>query len=279
MIGATFDGSYGANPAVNYERYFVPAIGGPLAKDLVHRMELRPTDRVLDVACGTGIVARLAASGDDPPASVAGLDPNGAMLDVARSAASPSARIAWHEAPAEQMPVPDASFDVVACQMGLQFMEDRGAAMLEMRRVLADEGRLWLGLPGPVGGVFEPLADALERHVGPPAAGFVRKVFSLHENDEIERLFRDAEFDDVQVEATDWNLALPPAQEFLWQYVFSTPLAGQVSKAGADAREALERDVLDAWRSFERDGRLRHDLRYVVASGTSRSLKKGSAPR
>lgn len=98
MSRASFDESYGANPAENYERFFVPAIGEPLARDLVDRMGIRSTDRVLDVACGTGIVARLAARTADVPSSVAGLDPNAAMLAVARTVTPASAAIEWQEA-------------------------------------------------------------------------------------------------------------------------------------------------------------------------------------
>lgn len=267
MSGASFDESYGANPAENYERFFVPAIGEPLARDLVGRMGIRSTDRVLDVACGTGIVARLAARAAEGPASVAGLDPNAAMLAVARTVTPTSGAIEWYEAPAERMPLPDGSFDVVVCQMGLEFMADPPAAMGEMRRVLADEGRLWVTLPGPAPGIFAALARAMERHVGPQAAGFVTRVFSLHDLGDIDGLLRGAGLRDVTVEATVRELELPPARAFLWQYIHSTPLVGPVSQASAEARVALEREVLAAWEEFEVGGVLRHELRLVVGTG------------
>lgn len=100
------------------------------------------------------------------------------------------------------MPFPDASFDVVVCQMGLQFMADQPAAMGEMWRVLADGGRLWLSLPGPATGIFADLATAMERHIGPHAEGFVSKVFSLHDIGDIEGLIHGAGFRNVAVEAT-----------------------------------------------------------------------------
>ena len=73
--------SYGGSATENYERYFVPAIGGPLAEQLVAAAALRPGERVLDVACGTGVVARLAADRVDPAGSVAGADVNTGMLE------------------------------------------------------------------------------------------------------------------------------------------------------------------------------------------------------
>ena len=107
------------NPAVNYERYSVPAIGAPLAEDLVRAAALRPGQRVLDVACGTGVVARLAAQQVEVDGTVAGLDINPGMVAVARSETAPEMPVEWHEASADSMPFPDESVDVVLCQMGL----------------------------------------------------------------------------------------------------------------------------------------------------------------
>ncbi len=268
MSHARFDESYGTNPAENYERFFVPVIGEPLAKALVSRADVQQNDRVLDVACGTGIVARLLSQTPDARGVLAGLDPNESMLAVAEAMTSPSAKIEWYQAAAEEMPLPAESFDVVLCQMGLQFMADRAAALMEMKRVLSDEGRLLLSVPGPIAGFFAALASALERHVSPQAAGFVRQVFALHDVDELEQLMRDAGFVDVIVEVEDHDLGLPPPHEFLWQYIHSTPLAAVVSQTGADPLAALETEVLKSSAEFVREGVLEHSQRLVVASGT-----------
>lgn len=118
----------GAGPA-NYEKYFVPAIGAPLARDLVAAADLRPGERVLDVACGTGVITRLAAAQVGPTGAVAGLDVNPGMLAVARSATPGDTSIEWYETSAEAMPLADASFDIVLCQMGLQFIVDKVRAL------------------------------------------------------------------------------------------------------------------------------------------------------
>ena len=114
---------YAAGAAQNYEDHFVPAIGTPFARRLLATAKLAPGERVLDVACGTGLVARLAAEAVGPQGTVAGLDPTPGMLQLAR-AVSPDG-IDWYEAPAEAMPLPDAAFDVVLCSMGLQFLSTR----------------------------------------------------------------------------------------------------------------------------------------------------------
>ena len=258
--------SYTGSPPSNYERYFVPAIGAPLATDLVRLAALRPGERVLDVACGTGVVARLASEQVGSAGAVAGLDVTPGMLAVARSATPPGASIEWHEASADAMPFPDESFDVVLCQMGLQFMPDRSAALREMRRVLARGGRLALNVPGPTPRLFEILHDELAHHLGDEAAGFVSQVFSLHDTAETEDLLRDAGFHDVSVRSGTRSLDLPAPEEFLWQYMLGTPLAGAVANVDDERRAALERDVVGRWQEVM-DGRgLALDVRLVEAT-------------
>ena len=104
---------YGGNAAENYERYFVPTIGIPFATILLDAAGLHRGEHVLDLACGTGVVTRLAAERVGPTGAVAGLDINPAMLSVARTVPTSGAPIEWHEASAESLPLADGSFDIV----------------------------------------------------------------------------------------------------------------------------------------------------------------------
>jgi SAM-dependent methyltransferase len=266
MTEQHFGKAYAGSPPENYERFFVPSIGEPLAIDLVNLAALRPGERVLDVACGTGVVARLASEQVGDTGTVAGLDLNPGMLAVARTATPPGMRIEWHEASAEAMPMPDASFDVVLCQMGLQFVPDKSAALQEIRRVLAPGGRLLFNVPGPTPPLFKVMGEALARQMGAEAAGFVDHVFSLHDAAEIQELVAGAGFHDVSVAADTKLLRLPPPEEFLWQYVHSTPLAGAVAHVEDDRRRLLERDVVAGWREFVNDSSLDLLVRSVVAT-------------
>jgi ubiquinone/menaquinone biosynthesis C-methylase UbiE len=266
MAKQHFGKTYGGNAPENYERFFVPAIGAPLATDLIRLAALRPGERVLDVACGTGVVARLAARQVGATGTVAGLDVNPGMLAVARSITSPGTSIEWYEASTESMPLPAEAFDVVLCQLSLQFMSDKLAALQEMRRVLVHGGRMFLNVSGPAGRIFAVLAEAMERHISPEAAGFVRQVFSLNDTSELQRLTSDASFRDVAVQANAEMLRLPPPKEFLWQYVHSTPLAGMVAKVDEEERAALERDVVAEWQDFEVDGAMTCQQRIVVVT-------------
>jgi ubiquinone/menaquinone biosynthesis C-methylase UbiE len=216
------------------------------------------------VACGTGVVARLAAERVGPGGAVAALDVNPSMLSAARAIPSSGAAIQWYETSAEAMPLPDRAFDVILCQLGLQFVADKKAALQEMRRVLVPGGRVLVSVPPP-NAFFDVLDDALARHVGDEAAGFVRMVFSLSVAPAIEELFRDAGFDDVAVRTYSKRLRLPGARDFLWQYVHSTPLTGMLSNLDPARVAALEQDVVSGWQSWSDAGGMSYDQGMHVA--------------
>lgn len=259
-----FGRKYGTNAAENYERFFVPSIGRPVADELMIAAGLRPEERVLDVACGTGVVARLAA--ERTGVAVAGLDLNPGMLEVAKSVTPEDLRIGWHESSVDSMPFPDEAFDVVLCQMSLQFFPDKLLALREVRRVLCTTGRLLLNTPGRMHWLFEIMDGALERHVGPQASGFLRAVFSLGDTHEIAALLTSAGFNDVDVQATTVGLDLPPPDEFLWQYLYATPLGEAISKMDDQSLGALERDVVDQAASFAKGGTPNSQQEMVTAT-------------
>ena len=267
MTQHVYSKSYGGTVAENYQRFFVPTIGAPVAEDLIDVAGLAPGERVLDVACGTGVVTRLAAERVGTAGTVAGLDVNPGMLAVARSETPSDMSIDWYEASAESMPLPDESFDVVLCQMGLQFIPGKLAALREMRRVLDTGGRAFITVPGPKPPVFAIMTDALARHLSPEAASFGDLVFSMHDVDELTELMRSAGFRQVDVEAKPKTLRLPAPADFLWQYIHSTPLAEAAAQAGDRKRDALEHDVCAQWQEFVVDGSM--SLRMGMTTATA----------
>lgn len=259
--------AYGGNAAENYERFFVPVIGGPLARELVRTAGLQPGERVLDVACGTGVVTRLAAERVAPDGTVAGLDVNPGMLAVAQPLASSApVPIRWYETSAEAMPLPDAAFDVVLCQLALMFMPDKRAALREMYRVLEPGGRAFITVPSPTR-FFNVMDDAVAERIGAEAAAFVKLVFSLNDRAEIEQLVSGAGFREVSVRTSATTFHLPAPADFLWQYVQSTPLMEPIAEAGDDVRAALERDVVAGWRPWVADGGLAYEQPITLATG------------
>jgi ubiquinone/menaquinone biosynthesis C-methylase UbiE len=235
-----------------YEKELVPAIFAPWAPLVIDLAHPQQGDRVLDVACGTGIIARTVADWVGPTGAVVCVDLNPAMLKVARTLWSrcshSGAQVEWQEASANKLPFPNASFNVVCCQLGLQFFADRPAALREMRRVLAPGGRLavmvWRGIDESPG--FAMLAEALERHVGGAAAAIMRAPFGLSNADELDELVRNAGFQDVAIQRRNGTIRFPSVERLVLSYVAGSPLAGPVSQANDAAREALISDVMNA---------------------------------
>lgn len=251
--GTSLYEKYAASGAENYERYFVPAIGEPVARRLIAAARPASGERVLDVACGTGIASRLAVDSVGSDGTVVGLDANPGMLEVARAVAPDS--IDWHEASAEKIPLAAESFDLVLCSMGLQFFSHKEQAVREMHRVLVPGGRAVWCTPGPTPPIFQAIDQALVNHVGPGASTFVHAVFSLHEPTEARTLMQGAGFDRVDVQTTTVPLRVDPPADFFWQYVQSTPLAAAVADLGETERAALETEVVERCEPFVENGR------------------------
>ena len=236
----------GSAPEV-YERELVPAVFGPWAPILVDMAEPKVGERVVDVACGTGIVSRVSAAKVGPTGTVAGVDLNPGMLAVARALGTnhDDAPIQWHEATANSLPFPDGSFDIAYCQLGLQFFADRGAALREMRRVLSSKGRLalmvWCGIDESPG--FEALAQLLERNIGQAAGTIMRAPFKLADADELRGLVTAAGFQNITVQRRVGAVRFPSVERFVLSYIAGSPLAGHVSQANDAAREHLIADT------------------------------------
>jgi ubiquinone/menaquinone biosynthesis C-methylase UbiE len=225
-----------------YERYLVPAITAVWAADLVDRAAPRPGERVLDVACGTGVVAHLAAERVGRTGRVAALDINPAMLAVARSLrAAAGASIEWQEGSVLALPFPNAAFDVVLCQLGLQFFPDRPTALREMQRALAPDGRLALNVFGPIerNPATHALANALDCHVRPGASAAERAEHALADSEELRTLVAGAGFRDVVIRTTRKMVRFPSPGDYVRIQLAATPLASLIADEDAARREAL----------------------------------------
>jgi ubiquinone/menaquinone biosynthesis C-methylase UbiE len=235
------------NVPENYERYLVPSIFAPWAHDLIEAAALLPGERVLDIACGTGIVARTAAQTLGDVASVVGLDLSAPMLSAARLAAkAEGVSVEWREGSAVMLPMTDATFDVALCLQGLQFFPDRPAALREMWRILVPRGRLVLSVwreiersPG-----FAVLADALTRHISPEAGALMTAgTFGLSNSEALRKLIAGASFNDITIRPTLKTLRFPSPDEFVIRYVSGSGLGSFVADVDDDSRAAFLIDV------------------------------------
>jgi ubiquinone/menaquinone biosynthesis C-methylase UbiE len=244
-----------------YERHLVPAVTLPWAEDLLERVRLSRGESVLDVACGTGVVARVAAALVGRSGRVVGLDMNQGMLEVARATppTADGASIAWVDGSALALPFADGDFTVVVCQLGLQFFADRLGALREMRRVLADGGRVGASVYSSIdrNPAARALSDALDRHLGAGSSVAKRSEHSLGSSEELRELCIAAGFVEVRVDtaartvrfasADEWvriQFAATPLASLLWEYE-PTRRKDAVARVGADVGEALAPFVQD----------------------------------
>jgi len=227
-----------------YERYVVRYILGPWAPLLVDAARVTPGERVLDVACGTGVVARTAAQRAGATGRVVGLDLNPGMIAVAQSLPAPAgAPIEWLVRSALDLRLEDASFDVVLCQQGLQFFPDKAQALREMRRVLGPGGRLALSVWNNVGLYNTAVAEALVRFVSNETAVRFCASRQAPAREELERLAKEAGFSEVAVRVERIDMHLPSLDQFTLHHLAATPIAPVVAAAAAATREKVGASV------------------------------------
>lgn len=220
-----------------YERYLVPAITSHWAGDLLDRVALRRGESVLDIACGTGVVARLAAQRGHAGRLV-GIDLNTAMLATARTR---SADIEWLQGSALELPFDENSFDVVLCQLGLQFFPDRPLALKEMVRVLKPGGRAGLSVFSAIERTpaAHALVQALDRYLGAASSRTKRSEHLSCDAREVGAWAKQAGFDVVDVATVNKRFTFPSMLDYVRIQLTATPMAGLLKEREAEERERL----------------------------------------
>lgn len=208
-------------PAQAYQAYFGPSIFEPLSERVIAIARPEPGDAVLDVACGTGILTRRLARSAGSAGRVVGIDLNPAMIDVARTQKTAGAPVEYRRGDGTALDEPDATFDAVYCQQGLQFFRDPSAGAREMRRVLRSGGRAvvatWRSLAHHP--LFAALVDAEAPHLRAFGVDITRAEleapFSLGGADDLAALLRGAGFEDVEVPSVSIEARFADADHFV----------------------------------------------------------------
>lgn len=224
----TLAGQVTRSAADVYEEFFVPALFQQWVEHVEQAAQLAPGQMVLDVACGTGVLAREAARQVTSAGSVVGLDRNEGMLAVARREAP---AIDWRQGMAETLPFQDNSFDAVVSQFGLMFFEDRPAALKEMWRVLRPDGRLvvavWDVLDHSPG--YAAMTALLQRLFGSDAADALRAPFNLGDRETLLSLFVQAGILNAQIQTQDGTARFPSIKAWVHTDVKGWTLADMIN--------------------------------------------------
>jgi ubiquinone/menaquinone biosynthesis C-methylase UbiE len=230
----------------HYDQCLGPVIFEPYARDLARRLP-RGARRVLETACGSGIVTRRLLEALSKDASLLATDLNLAMVEHARKAVGEDPRLSWRTADMCATELPDASFDAVVCQFGLMFAPDKEAALEEARRVLE-----------PGGTFLANVWDDIERNrfaqiahqvitsffpADPPT--FYQVPFSLGDRPRMRQMLRAAGFTDVRDEVVTLSSTSPSAEELAQGLVEGNPVATEIQARGTATIQEIERKLAD----------------------------------
>lgn len=234
------------SPAQVFDQFFGPAIFQPGARLLLNYAAPKVGEHVLDLACGTGSVALLAAPLVGAQGQVIGIDINSGMLQVARTQPVPAgAAIDWREGDAGALPLEDNALDVLLCQQGVQFFPDRHAAVREMRRVLREGGRLalnvWQALEQHE--IYEALSVAQARHLD-VSLSQVTAPWSFPDASELEQLLIDGGFRNIKIVSESFQAQFPSVEQFVYLTLFaSSAFLDEFDWNNVALRSALIEDV------------------------------------
>jgi SAM-dependent methyltransferase len=208
-------GQVSTSAAEIYEEFYLPALFLEWAPRMAAAAGVGPNQRVLDVACGTGVLARALAERVKPRGAVTGLDINEGMLAVARRKAP---AIDWRHGAAEALPFADGSFDVVVSQFALMFFQDRAKAIGEMLRALRPGGKLavavWDSLDRTP--AYRAFVGLLDRLFGAGTAEALRSPFVLGDTRGLAALFRDGGAPDVEIITHEGTGRFPSVESWVF---------------------------------------------------------------
>lgn len=215
-----------------YEEFFVPALFADWPAHVLNAGEVEFGQTVLDVACGTGVLAREAAQRVGPHGSVVGVDINGGMLAVAKQK-SPQ-NITWKVAPAGSLPFESASFDRVVSQFGLMFFEDQIEAIREMHRVLRPGGKMAVAVWGPLSDTpgYAVVVEILAELFGSEVAKSIEAPYALGDPQQLASLFARAGMENTEIQTLPGQARFASIESWIYTDIKGWTLANVIDDEG-----------------------------------------------
>lgn len=257
---------YQIDAATAYEALFVPALFRQFATKVADAAGVSNGQRVLDVACGTGALAREILRRVGPSGLVSGIDAVPGMIEVARDIAP---AIDWRVGKAESLPFSDGSFDAVVSQFGLMFFSDPVQAIREMLRVLTSRGRFAVAVWDSLNNIpaYAAADELLQRILGQKASDALRAPFTLGDRDALRKVFSEAGANAVEISTHSGTAVFPSIRTMVeadlrgWLPVMGINLSEeQISQTLYEAETALAAYATS-------DGQVRFHLSAHIVTG------------
>lgn len=230
--------------AEKYESCGVPSVFGPLAKATFEALSLPADARVLDIACGAGIIPKLLTQHLRGDGRIVGTDLNPAMIEVARRTMPDSRHsVDWFVCDVVEMPFEDEEFDTAFCQQGLQFFPDKPRALAEIARVLVPNGRFILTCWRTISPLFQAVSNSLSERVSENSAKQALAPFQFRGSDVIASLLTESGFRIVKASSLVVHRPLNPARSAIRQSLLASPYEKELLEKGDEIIDAVAADV------------------------------------
>lgn len=241
----------GSNAAAVYEDQKVPAIFGPLAEATLDVVSLNSHDVILDVACGTGIVARTARRRLGPSPRIVGVDLNEGMIGTARTLPDDASQSCeWHVADVTKMPFDPETFSVAFCQQGIQFFPDEIAALREIRRVLHPNGRIALSVWSGPNDLFKAMATALSQHIDDETGLRSLAPFTYGRTMSLKSSMSDLGFSNLSDRVIAVDRIIVDPETALPKEIMANPVGPAVAERGDAVMNAIVTDTIAALTAY-----------------------------
>ena len=233
------------NAAALYEAHKVPSLFAPLADATIDAVAISKNDSIIDLACGTGILARKIRNKVGSHPRIVGTDLNENMIQIARSLNGDMARSCeWQIADICDLPFENETFSLAMCQQGIQYFPDKEGAMQEVYRVLAKGGRISLTVWCENSIFIQSVSDRLSQHVSKEAGRKALAPFSYNA-ELLEPILSDIGFLDISIEKLSVNRIVKASNDRITDELMSLPVASLIKNKGQKILEKIVNAVIE----------------------------------